>query len=319
MPTVDILIPTYNPKREHLTAALRCVQAQTMQDWRLLVHDDFCETSQAASIVEPFLADPRIIFRKSPVRLGIGGNWNACVAEGKAPFVAFIFQDDIWEPGYLEESLKALHAHPSAGFASVKHRYQYEGSVPNADQYEALQAVKHRDVRPGLHHGKTFLQWWIARELSPNVIGEPSFVVLRRSVMEQAGTFLMDMPQSLDVEYWIRMLVISDWVNIPLELGAFRVHPSGTSAVNNEAGQGLFDRLRNMERLVELLDGEDRRVAVKARNAAVEKMVEKFFQRVRSGKRVSSKGSGVLKKFCLRHPLLITRSILKYQIKRIGG
>lgn len=312
---ISVLIPTYNPKRAHLTGALQSIQAQTNGDWQVLVHDDCSETSEAQSIVEPFLKDSRITFKKSPVRLGIGGNWNACVRQTDAPFVAFLFQDDLWEPDYLERALRAFNEAPSVGFVSLSHRYLCEG-VASAPLYDAVKNFTDKSVDAGLHRGREFLRWWIDRELHPNVVGEPSFVVMRRSAMMQAGPFLEDMPQFLDVEYWTRLLTITDWYFAKEKsFGSFRVHPGGASAVNEEAGAGLGDRLRCFESLIGILNGNDRRAAIAARRRAVEKMVIKFFARVGSKKHVSSKSKGDLKKFCLRHPVLIGTSIVKYLMR----
>ena len=163
-----------------------------------------------------------------------------------------------------------------------------------------------------MHKGSEFLHFWIHHELHPNVIGEPSFVVMRREVMLKAGEFLEDMPQFLDTEYWLRLLLVSDWYCLnDNNYGSFRVHPGGASAVNQEVGTGLYDRLRCFERLVEWLDGDDQKKAIEARNRAIETMVGKFFRRIGSGKKASAKGSHALLWFCLRHPMLIGRSILK--------
>jgi hypothetical protein len=135
--------------------------------------------------------------------------------------------------------------------------------------------------------------------------------------MQKAGPFLEDMPQFLDTEYWLRLLTVSDWMNqADKEYGAFRVHPSAASAVNQETGAGLFDRLRCFERLISRLSGTDRRVAIRARNAAVEKMVTKFRNRVGSGKKASGQGSSTLMLFCLRHPLLILTILIRSLVKR---
>lgn len=310
---VDVLIPTYNPKPEHLTAALRSLQAQTHPDWKALIHDDCSPNNATEEIVKPFLSDPRIRFVKSEKRLGIGGNWNACLTQTSEPVVAYLFQDDLWHPDYLASALRILKEHPSVGFVSLDHKYRSEDGMTSLPLYASVRTFKKDRVSQGLHRGKEFLRFWIENELHPNVIGEPDFVVLRRTVMERAGPFLEDMPQFLDTEYWLRLIQISDWYNLAdREYGVFRIHPSAASAVNQMAGQGLFDRLRCFERLMLSLDGEDRTLAEKSRNRAVESMVAKYFDRMGRHSKISAQGGGMLWKFCLRHPMLIARSIVRY-------
>ena len=310
--TIDVLIPTYNPAPEHLISALQSLLQQSYPHWKALIHDD-CSKNDVAAIVEPFLSDSRIIYTKANQRLGIGKNWNACFTQTSNPIVAYLFQDDIWSPTYLESGLRALQQNSTAGFVSLEHAYKTEGEVANMSLYEELRTCKKESITPGLHNGTTFLRSWIDRGLHPNLIGEPSFVMIRRSSMEKVGLFLEDMPQFLDSEYWTRLLTITDWVYLDSEdYGNFRIHPSAASAMNQQAGYGLFDRLRCFEHLIPLLSPADRIVAIHARNRAIKSMIEKFFTRIRTKKKTMAKGSGFLLQFCIRHPFLMISETLKY-------
>ena len=100
MPTiVDVLIPTYNPGAEHLRVALDALKAQTYTEWQAFIHDE-SDAVDVEVIVRPYLEDPRFQFMRSPKRLGIGGNWNACLTHTKNPVVAYLFHDDEWVPEY---------------------------------------------------------------------------------------------------------------------------------------------------------------------------------------------------------------------------
>lgn len=309
-PLVDVLIPTYNPKPEHLTEALKSLQAQTYTGWTALVHDD-CSAADTLAIVAPFLTDRRIRFVRSEKRLGIGGNWNACFEQSSHPYIAYLFQDDVWAPTYLHDAVQTLESNPTVGFVSMEHIYAVEGEMTSAPLYDAVRDFRNAHVKSDLHEGISLLKWWITHELTPNIIGEPSFVVMRRDAMAKMGPFLTDMPQFLDVEYWTRLLLSYDWYFLRGNFGSFRVHAKGASAVNQESGQGLFDRLRCFELLIKTLSPLDKRIAIEARGKALKTMVTKFRNRVGSGKKVSAQGSGELKKFCLRHPLLILKAVVQ--------
>ena len=155
MPTVAILMPTYEPKPEHLRAAIDSVRAQTEQDWTLFIHDD-ASKADVRAMVESALADPRITFKKSERNIGIGGNWNACVHQTQSEFIQFVFQDDLLEPQYLTQALAALRAYPSAVFAASPHEYHFEGGESTHPMYEQLLHAQ-RAIAPGLHQGKDFL------------------------------------------------------------------------------------------------------------------------------------------------------------------
>lgn len=308
---VNVLMPTYEPQPAHLREAVESVLAQSEPDWTLLIHDD-ASTRNVLEIIEPFLHDKRITFVRSPQRLGIGGNWNACVRRTHAPVVQFLFQDDVWTPHALELGLQALDRHESVGMVSLSHRYQFEGQPASEGPYAELNAAM-RELSSGLFPGTEFLRQWIDMGLRPNLVGEPSFVMARRSTLERAGPFSETMPQFLDADMWMRCLLHGDWFRVTEDCGFFRVHPKAASARNEESGAGLADRLEAFERLInELPRGTLRREAMTARRTALDGMVKKFLARMHSGKSVGSAAkNGSMKRFALRHPLLMARSLLR--------
>ncbi len=278
-------MPTYEPSPTHLKAAIESVLAQTETRWEMLIHDD-ASTIDVRAIVEPYLKDPRITFARSENRLGIGGNWNEslkmCHGERSrttTPYIQLLFQDDTWHPHYLERALGILEAHPDIDFVSAAHEYRYEEGMKNNAVYEEVQRARSA-LQPGRHDGKEFLRMWIERELRPNLIGEPSFVMLRQSLMEQTGSFDTTMQQCLDTDMWLRCLLHGNIYILQESLGSFRVHPRGASARNEELGAGIYDRLRCFNHLIKVLPaGELKHIAVRARSKALVKMGVKFLKR----------------------------------------
>lgn len=311
-PLVDILIPTYNPNPDHLRAALKSLLAQTEDRWTALVHDDASDFDVQAQIALA-LQDPRIRFVRSEHRHGIGGNWNACLKYlTDAPYVQFLFQDDVWNPEYLERSVHILERNPEISFTVADHIYTYEGMDQSQPFYEALLRERHAAVSSGKHDGIGFLRSWLEHGLHPNLIGEPSFVMLRKHLIDRVGFFREDMPQFLDVEYWTRCLIQGDWYFLKENLGSFRVHRAGASAQNEEAGSGIYDRFRCFQELIKKLpEGELRSEAIAARNRTLDTMVQKFFGRVKAGKQVKAAGSGLLMRFILRHPMLFAGAFMR--------
>ncbi len=319
VPRVSILLPTYEPNPEFLKAALDSLLGQTFQDWTLLIHDD-ASTADVRSFVEPYLKDPRITFARSRARLGIASNWNACLAKANQPYVQFLFQDDRWKPEYLQSAVKALEEHPTAGLAAVNHRYLKSPPPPREegdggrgqDIYDEVTAARAK-IQPGLHKGINFLRSWSKNGLRPNVVGEPSFVMLRKSVVDRIGLFNGSMKQGLDVEYWVRTLAISDLVWIPEELGDFRVHAKAASSVHHHAGTGLADRLRCFETLLQALPNERSWIRRDMR-LALSDMVRKWKERKANGGGTGGIDKRWLFFFTFKHPLLCSMAWL--QVKR---
>lgn len=313
-PHVSILMPTYNPQAIHLRAAIDSILHQSYPHWSLLIHDDASDTD-VRSLVEPYAQDTRITFVRSDRRLGIGGNWNACLRATSGDLIQFLFQDDLWYRDYLEANVNVFLEDASVGLAVSDHAYRAESEESERFLAEAelgLIAMQRRKRLPtSAASGKDFLLWWIGQGLRPNIIGEPSFVMLRRSLTDAVGTFREDMPQTLDLEYWMRALLRTDFRFIPKELGMFRIHTAGASMRNEASGEGLGDRLRCYETLLRLLPkGTDRMLAEKALEKHLASWRRKFFRRVRTKKRVKS--GSILRPLCSfarRHPLILLRSL----------
>lgn len=313
-PLVSIFVPTYEPRPEHLHAALDSVLAQSDPRWELFIHDD-ASNVDVENMVRPYLRDKRVTFKRSPRRLGIGGNWNACLQLGKAPYVQYLFQDDQWHRDYLQTNIAVLEADPSIGFTASNHEYAMEGPAGDARKtvYEDVLAIKREHLRPGRQTSLDFIDWWSKRGLRPNVIGEPSFVMLRRELTERIGRFSENMPQCLDLEYWLRALLRTDWYYIDNDLGSFRVHAAAASARNDESGLGLFDRLRCFDVLLNGLPrGPVRRRAQRSFQLQIADMAQRFFARAKSGKKVSGGGSTALVGICMKHPVLVMKGIVGY-------
>src|SRR3989344_4074088 len=85
-PLITILIPTYEPNPHFLREALDGLKRQTETRWKAVIHDDASDIS-VEQIVAPYLRAARFSFVRSRARLGIGGNWNACLKHVDSDYV----------------------------------------------------------------------------------------------------------------------------------------------------------------------------------------------------------------------------------------
>ncbi|OGJ57177.1 hypothetical protein A3H22_03525 [Candidatus Peribacteria bacterium RIFCSPLOWO2_12_FULL_55_15] len=314
-PLIHILLPTYEPRPDFLQAAMESAITQTEKRWTLHINDD-ASSVDVHTVVKQYLENPHITFARNPTRRGIGGNWNACLGEARRakpdiPFLQFLFQDDIWHQNYLERSLHILETHPTVGFVSSDHEYDCEENIATAHLYKKLRQFRRQYIVPGLHDGKEFLRWWLDHDLHPNIIGEPSFVMLRWNAMKDIGIFDKHMYQCLDIEYWTRCLTITDWYSIGENLGTFRVHAKGASEQNRIEGRGMFDHILCIERAIRLLPMDTHPNPLNILSRTLEDMIGKF--RREKEKRSASKNPLRLLPilhFCLRHPIIVGSALL---------
>jgi len=113
MPKVSIILPTFN-RADTLPRALRSVQAQTWQDWELIVVDDG-STDGTAELLSGF--DPRLVLIQQ-ANQGVTRARNTALQHCRGEFIAFLDSDDEWLPFHLELCLAFLSAHPEAQVVS---------------------------------------------------------------------------------------------------------------------------------------------------------------------------------------------------------
>ncbi len=235
--TVSVCVPLYNGEA-WLDACLQSVLAQSFPDFELLLVDDGSDDHTAA-ICEHYCArDTRVRYLRNTERAGLPGNWNRCVALARGEFVKFLFQDDLLEPRCLELMVHAGRKHP---FVSCRREFLLEpGSASLRGVFE------HFSQRECLAHlapdcdfvDPARLARLSLERLGSNFIGEPCFVMLRRSLLERFGRFNPELVQMADIEMWMRIGQHSGVLHIPEVLARFRVH--GGSATRSNHAQRQF-------------------------------------------------------------------------------
>lgn len=312
-PIVSILLPTFEPNETFLKAAVDSVLHQSYPHWTLLIQDD-PSSVPTEEIVQPYLKDSRITFKRNEERLGIGGNWNACLRSVTGTFVQFLFQDDLWYRTFLEESLAVFEREKNVGMISIRHEYKPDEDEETKNFFERgpfRELSEFWETQPATptQPGRRFLLWWIKQGLRLNVVGEPSFVMLRREVCEEIGTFREEMRQNLDLEYWIRALRVTDIHFLYQNLGIFRVHGNSASMRNDREGKGLSERLRCFDIILKSSEGEMKEAVAQAITGQMSMFWKKFRRRVRTGRQVPSGETWLVLVFFLRHPRLLLRSL----------
>ena len=198
------MLPCFRPNISHLREALECLLSQTFTNWNLHILNQPWDVNVHEGIAD-LIADSRITFVQSKILRNIGENWNAVVQYATGDYVQFMFHDDLWSPEYLSRCVAALDSHPDVGCSSACHEYQFEGQAAGREYFDWVKAESDR-TPAGRQPGKEFLLKWLRRGLTPNLIGEPPFVMMRRTVMQRAGAFSETLPQALNYEDCGRVL-----------------------------------------------------------------------------------------------------------------
>lgn len=137
MPLVSAIIPAYNGVTRYLEQAIGSVLAQTCQDLELIVVDD-ASTDETARLVLQF-SQARYFKRPENGGQAAARNDGARLAGGA--YLAFLDQDDLWSPSFIEETLTVLQTRPDAALVHCDGHQVNECDEPL--QYDAAMKQGH--------------------------------------------------------------------------------------------------------------------------------------------------------------------------------
>ena len=104
---VTVVTPTWN-SAEYIRATIESVQAQTYQNWEMIIVDD-CSTDNTVEIVNQLAAnDTRIKLYCLSKNQGAALARNRAIEEATGRYIAFLDADDIWKPQKIERQLQFM-------------------------------------------------------------------------------------------------------------------------------------------------------------------------------------------------------------------
>lgn len=110
---VSIVMPTYKCGR-FIGKSIESVQAQTYQNWELIVVDD-CSGDDTVDKVLGFKKnDDRISIYQNSLNSGAAVTRNTALRHAKGRWIAFLDSDDLWESTKLEKQIKFMEKHDYA-------------------------------------------------------------------------------------------------------------------------------------------------------------------------------------------------------------
>src|SRR5581483_5736473 len=94
-PTISIIMPVHNPRREYLESAVNSVRKQLYSNWELCICDDgSTQPDIRAFLQECSRNDPRVRVSLSERRGGISAASNIALQMATGDFVGFLDHDD---------------------------------------------------------------------------------------------------------------------------------------------------------------------------------------------------------------------------------
>lgn len=112
-PEIAVLMPVWNPRPDHLAAALDSVLEQSYSRWQLCVADDASTNSEIPELLRTYAArDTRIRLAIREENGHISRATNTALALADAPWTAFFDHDDLLAPTALEATAALIATRP---------------------------------------------------------------------------------------------------------------------------------------------------------------------------------------------------------------
>ncbi|AKG23267.1 glycosyltransferase family 2 protein [Calothrix sp. 336/3] len=175
-PLVSVITPTYN-RPEYLQIALRSAIQQTYQNIEIIVSDN-CSEQNPQEIINSF-ADSRIRFFRNTQNLGMFQNTMGAAQKAQGKYIAFLLDDDVWEPDFLAKLVPNLEANPDLALAFCDHYViNGDGSINYTLTEEYSQAFHRANLSEGIY------QPFIKQALVDGAVSSATASVIRRDVVE---------------------------------------------------------------------------------------------------------------------------------------
>ena len=186
-PAVSVIMPAYR-SAAYIAEALDSVFAQTFQDFEVVVvNDGSPDTEELEKVLEPYRE--RIVYLKQENR-GVSAARNTAIRAARAPLVAMLDPDDLWEPEYLEVQVGMMRDDPTLDL--LYPTALIFGDVPHP-------GLTYMEVNPS--RGEVTFEGLLTQQCT--IV---NYVIARREAVVAAGGFDETLSRSEDFDLWLRIL-----------------------------------------------------------------------------------------------------------------
>jgi glycosyltransferase involved in cell wall biosynthesis len=207
IPLVSVIIPTHN-RASMLPRAIRSVQRQTYPHLEIIVIDD-ASVDNTPEVVKSF-EDPRIHYIRHDTNRGGSASRNTGIRAATGEYIAFLDDDDEWEPEKTEEQLKVIRDYDAVTCTSF----------PSSSDVSKLSSKKTVELDELLQGKFTY--------------GGTGVLMAKENVLKQT-MFDESLPRCQDWDLFIRIAMNYKiaYLNKPLLRSSDGLHPRITNSVLN--------------------------------------------------------------------------------------
>lgn len=210
--TVSVIIPTRNRPRQ-LLKAVQSVLAQTFQDFEIIIVDD--ASTVMLNTMNKAFQDKRVRIIRNETPQGGSLSRNHGIFQSIGKWLAFLDDDDIWQPQKLEQQLAMLARNPQAIAVTSAYTVHYPGAIK-------------KNVFPPA-------QITLAKLLENNCLGGASVCMCDAQVIKKLGGFNRHLRSAQDWDVWVRLRMQGEIVTVAKPAVDYYVHFSDRISNNMQA------------------------------------------------------------------------------------
>lgn len=229
MPKVSICLPNLNT-RPYLPERFETIEAQSLQNWELVVCDSYSDDGSWEYIQDRAKSDPRMRIQQTP-RNGIYAGINDCIRESRGEYIYIATSDDTFAPDCLEKLVSALDAHPECDLAHCpllaigENANESNNWWRNSSVFARSSGgwIDRAHVRQAPFDG-------ILHLYGGNVYTSLTQLLIRRKLFDRIGLFEDKWGSISDFSWEMRAGLVADVVHVPDTWGGWRIHPAQATA-----------------------------------------------------------------------------------------
>jgi glycosyltransferase involved in cell wall biosynthesis len=210
-PRVSVILPIFNGAR-YLAEAIESALAQTYTHYEIIAVNDGSRDG-SNQIVKDYLGSGRIQYFEQ-ANLGVARARNTGIAHSSGEFIALLDQDDIWLPDKLEKQIAYMKAHPAVALLHAR----VACIDDNGREVNCKGSIYVDDTSGDCAE----------RLVSGNRIALLT-VMIRRSCLDEVGTFRQAFAPADDWHLWLRIAVRHPLGFLDEVVGKYRIHGSNES------------------------------------------------------------------------------------------
>nr|WP_241430634.1 glycosyltransferase family 2 protein [Haloferax elongans] len=200
MPTVSVIIPTYN-RADVLPRAIDSALDQTLSDVEVIVVDD-ASSDETEPVVTSY-DDPRVIYRAHETNQGGSAARNTGIEIAEGEYIALLDSDDEWAPTKLERQVGTLERRSDEWVAAYCGTtiVDDEEANPLWERFKSL--VGRHSSREGAEGGEELVKEILMENLHTSA---GSTLIVEKSVVDKIDGFDESFDRYQDTEFLIRVL-----------------------------------------------------------------------------------------------------------------